>query len=209
MLDADVRILPIHTERDGRRFRALRDSEPEMVEEPFEDWPLEGTRSVGHVLRELRRADQSFLTHHESWKRLSGISAVNRAGFEHQTLCVALHYMVVYDQLNVVNLASAEALNCRRQLIEHAHEHSADAPVYDGAEDFLGFRMSSTGALVDPQRLAYVASRQSAKCKILEETRKAQEARSAYLRRGGRAEGAGAGAQAADADGAKGAGKRR
>ena len=43
--------------------------------------------------------------------------------------------------------------------------------------------------MVDPKRLAWVAARQGARCKIIEETRKAQEARSAYLRRGPRPEG--------------------
>lgn len=90
-----------------------------------------------------------------------------------------------------MNLAGCETLNSRRMVIEHAHDGHPDAPVYDGADDFLGFRSSASGAIIDLRRLSFVAARQGARCKVVEETRKASEARAAYLRRGPREGGAG------------------
>ena len=49
-------------------------------------------------------------------------------------MCQALHYMTTYDQLNLPNIAAAELLNLRRQLIESAHEYNPDLPDY-GAND--------------------------------------------------------------------------
>ncbi|CAK9112246.1 unnamed protein product [Durusdinium trenchii] len=58
--------------------------------------------------------------------------------------------MVSYDQLNVVSLASAEALNRRRALIEIAHQGRPEGPSYEGAEEILGVRESADGSVVDP-----------------------------------------------------------
>ena len=44
--DVDLRILPVHFERDGRRFRRLQECEPEYEEEEFTDWPLQCERSM-------------------------------------------------------------------------------------------------------------------------------------------------------------------
>ena len=57
--DVDLRILPVHFERDGRRFRRLQECEPECEEEEFTDWPLQCERSMATSARGLRRKDQS------------------------------------------------------------------------------------------------------------------------------------------------------
>ena len=131
--EGDLRILPVHYERDGRRFRRLQDCQLEYEEDAFDDWPFEGDRSVGHACRELRRAGLSWLQHHDNWKRLAGIDANDKSAHEHLAICTALHYLACYDQVLLPNLAGCEAMNSRRMLIEHAHEHAAGGrPRWEG-----------------------------------------------------------------------------
>ena len=83
--------------------------------------------------------------------------------------------MMCYDQLNLPALASAEALNRRRTLIEHAHQGRPEAPSYEGAEDFLGVRESSDGSIIDPALAQHAARRQAAKAEVMKQTRLAAE----------------------------------
>ena len=183
-VEDDPRVLMCHFESDGRRFRKLAECEPEWQLESFDDWPLQGERNLPYSCRQLRREERTWLGHHDNWVKLSGVRNNDRSVHEHLVLCTSLHHLVTYDQLQLVNLAGAEAINVRRQLIERAHEGHPEAPRWDAAEDFLGYNNNPSGTLVDPQRIAYVASKQSQKAKILEATVKAQEARAAWLRRG-------------------------
>lgn len=83
--------------------------------------------------------------------------------------------MMVYDQLNLPSLASAEALNRRRALIEHAHQGRPDAPSYEASEEFMGIKDTTDGSLVDPALTQHAARRQAAKAEILKQTRLANE----------------------------------
>ncbi len=99
-----------------------------MEEEPFDDWPLDGERSIARNARELRRDDQLWLQHHAEWAKNSGVRADDGSMREHKALCTALHRFTCCDQLCVVNLAGCEAINSRRALIEFAHEGRPDQP---------------------------------------------------------------------------------
>ena len=162
----------------------MQDAELEYGEEPLDDWPLEGERGLAWSCTELRRSDRSWLQHHDMWKRESGVGEHDRSVHEHHALCLALHHFCTYDQLQVVNVAGCEALNARRQLIEHAHKGHPLAPRWDGAEDFLGYRTQIGGTMIDPRRIAHVAARRSQRANIITATLKAKEAESAWLRRG-------------------------
>ena len=182
--EEDIRILPIQIEAaDNRRHRRLEDAQPLFVEDDFEDWPLDGDRTMMHGARELRRQGLTFTSHHDRWCTQSGIAQSSRALKEHKVICQALHFMTSYDQLNLPNIAAAELLNLRRQLIESAHEYNPDLPDYGAAEDFMGSHDNARGAIIDPRRVAFVAARQGARAKVLEQSRKAKEERSLYLTR--------------------------
>ena len=78
--------------------------------------------------------------------------------------------MLCYDQLNLGALASAEALNRRRSLIE-AGQGRPEAPSYEGAEEFLGIREAMEGSVIDQ----HAAKRQAAKAEVLKQNRLAAE----------------------------------
>ncbi len=130
---------------------------------------------LSNTCTELRRSGLTFLTHHESWVPKSGVHQRDRCVHEHLVLRRAPHWLATYDQLNLPNVAGAEALDLRRQLIERAVEASPSAPTPSGADDFLGFQESATGSLIDQNRVAYWASRMFAKAKIDEMARRVRD----------------------------------
>ena len=182
-LESDVRILPVLFDAAEERYRTMGEAVPDYTEIEYEDFPLQGPRTVMHDVRVLRRLGLDFLLHHDSWVKKSGVRTTDRSVYEHSSICRALHLMVTYDQLNVPSIAAAEALNRRRALIEHAHAGRPDTPSYEGAEEFLGVKESADGSLVDPALTQHAAKKQSAKAEVMKQTRLAAEEKR-HARRG-------------------------
>ena len=182
--DRDVRVLPVLFDTAEERWRTLAEAMPDYDEIEYEDFPLQGPRTMFRDLRQLRRLGMSFTQHHESWMRKSGVRTSDRSIHEHSSLCRALDFMTSYDQLNLPALASAEALNRRRALIEIAHQGRPDAPSYEAAEEVLGVREAMDGSVVDPALTQHAAKRQAAKAEVLKQTRLAAEERKHATRRG-------------------------
>ena len=180
----DVLILPVFFDAAEERYRTLQEAVPEYEEIDFDDYPLQGPRTMFRDLKQLRRTGQDFMMHHEAWVKKSGVRPADRSVYEHSSLCRALQLMMSYDQLNLPALASAEALNRRRALIEHAHSGRPDTPSYEGAEEFMGIKDTADGSLVDPALLQHTAKRQAAKAEIMKQSRLAAEERKAASKKG-------------------------
>ena len=173
--ERDVRVLPVLFDNADERWRTIPEAAGELEEVEYDDFPLQGPRTLCHDVRQLRRLGFDFVQHHESWIKKSGVRSSDRSVFEHATICRVLNLMVCYDQLNVGALASAEALNRRRTLIEQAHQGRPDAPSYESAEDIMGIRESLDGSLIDPALTQYAARKAATRAEIMKQTRLAQE----------------------------------
>ena len=87
------------------------------------------------------------------------------------------------DQLDLGNLAGAEAIARHLQYHEHEVKKKQDAKrSYDQSEHFLGRPKRTGGALIAPELLQWVADKASKDSAILKEQRKAAEER-ALLRK--------------------------
>ena len=182
--ERDIRVLPVLFDTAEERWRTLSEALPDFEEVEFEDFPLQGPRTMYRDARQLRRLGMSFVQHHESWLKKSGVRVADRSVFEHASLCRVLDYMTSYDQLNLPALASAEALNRRRSLIEIAHQGRPEAPTYEAAEEIMGVREAVDGSVVDPALTQHAAKRQAAKAEVLKQTRLAAEERKHLRQRG-------------------------
>lgn len=171
----DLRVLPVLYDGAEERWRTLAEAVPEYEEIDFDDFPMSGPRTLLRDVKQLRRQSMDFMMHHESWVKKSGVRSSDRSVYEHMSLCRALHFMVSYDQLNVVSLASAEALNRRRTLIELAHQGRPELPSYEGSEEILGVREAADGSIIDPALTSHAAKRQAAKAEVLKQKRLAAE----------------------------------
>ena len=89
---------------------------PRYEEEELEDFPVGGPRTVGRDVRQLWRQNLDFLKQHDDWARKSSVKAVYLSVPGHLCIARALRYLVCYDQLQVCDLAAAEALDRRRAL---------------------------------------------------------------------------------------------
>ena len=211
--ESDVRILPMRVGRDERRFRRLEDCEIMYDVQDFEDWPIPGARSLSRDIVGLSRNGHSWLAHHDNRVSRSKVPDNNRSIKEHAVLCRSLHYLTTHDQVQTPNLAGAEVINLRRSLIESAHRVRPEQPDWTGAEDYMGESMAADGALINPDRVNYVATRQGARAKIQEASRRAREEAAWNQRRGplpsDEAEGAAAGEDATGAAKPKGGGKKK
>lgn len=175
--EKDVRVLAVLFDSADERWRTIQEAAPDLEEIDYDDFPLQGPRTIFHDIRQLRRQGLDFVQHHESWIKKSGVRSTDRSVHEHASLCRALNLMLCYDQLNLPGLASAEALNRRRALIEHAHSGRPDAPSYEGAEEILGIRETSDGSMVDPALMQHAARKQAARAEVLKQGRLAAEER--------------------------------
>ncbi|CAE6955819.1 unnamed protein product [Symbiodinium sp. CCMP2592] len=171
----DVRVLPVLFDSAEERWRTIAEALPESDEIEYDDFPLTGPRTVMRDLRQLRRAGLDFVQHHESWIKKSGVRSTDRSVHEHASICRALQWLTCYDQVNLPALAGAEALNRRRALIEFAHHGRPDAPSYEGAEDILGVRESSDGAMIDPALTSFAVKQAASKAEVLKQQRLAAE----------------------------------
>ncbi|CAE7038510.1 unnamed protein product [Symbiodinium sp. CCMP2592] len=175
--EKDVRVLSVLFDSADERRRTIHEAVPELEEVEYEDFPLQGPRTLFRDVRQLRRLGLDFCQHHESWLKKSGVRAGDRSVHEHASICRALNWMLCYDQLNICGLASAEALNRRRTLIEFAHQGRPETPSYEGAEDILGVRESADGSLIDPAITQHAARRAASKAEVLKQQRLAAEER--------------------------------
>jgi hypothetical protein len=185
----------------GERFRTMEQVAAESGSRAFDDWPLDGSRDAGWVVQTLRRRNHTFLQHHAAWVSRSGIRDGDRVIHEHGALCRCLHLLCTYDQVRISNLAGAEALVKRMELIEEAYRGRASAPSYEGAEHMLGFRDTMDETLVNPELRKHTAQKMKEEADIHKERRKASE-ETAHAHRGG-----GAGGASHQKSGPKGGGK--
>ena len=93
--ERDLRVLPVQYDTAEERWRTLAEAIPEYEEIDFDDFPLQGPRTVFRDTRQLRRQGMDFVQHHESWLKKSGVRISDRSVHEHASLCRALNFMVL------------------------------------------------------------------------------------------------------------------
>lgn len=107
----------------------------------------------------------------------SRIPEGDRSVFEDEILARILDGAVMYDSLNISNLASMELVVRRRQLLADAHSLSPGAPSYLGAEHYMGQMYKVGDGIVVPTLTDHVSKQMQAQSQIMKEKRKLEEAK--------------------------------
>ena len=157
--ERDLRVLPIIFDSADEQWRTLSEAVLEYEELDFEDFPLQGPRTIYHDVRQLRRQGLDWLQHHESWLKKSGVRLTDRSVHEHSAICRVLNLMTSYDQLHL------------------AHQGRPEAPSYEGSEEIMGVKESADGALIDPALARHAARRQADRAEVMKQNRLAAEER--------------------------------
>eukprot|EP00971_Amphidinium_carterae_P296522 5890637-Amphidinium_carterae.1 len=174
----DARVIPIQRTTAGERFRDLRSASDRYKEESFDgkDWPIEGPRTCGFVLEQIARTGTLPVTRHKTWRTENKLDAKSGQATLHLVCSECLELLACTDQLDMTNIAGAEALARRLQLVEYdVLKKTEEKVLEDGGEYFLGRSKRAGGAIIAPELLRHVAERASRDSAILKETRKAAE----------------------------------
>ena len=180
----DARVLEVKLGPRGRH-RDFVDGVDACDEEDFDDFPLSGPRTTSWCLTFLRRR-RTPSDHHAMFKTLSKLTAESWGMAEHENLMRLLELGLQYDQLDLTNMAWAEAALRRAQLIEWAHHERVREAEASGSGDrvspeelsaFTGVSRAGESLMVAPRLLNHVKSAVETDGNIMKAVRKAREER--------------------------------
>jgi len=192
----DARTLPVRYSRDGRRHRDFQEAVEMLDPVEMADFPLSGPRTTHWALTAMAASTVGPMARHHRWVAEARIPSTDRSVYEHEVLSRFIELALCYDGLAIDNLASAELLVRRLQLIEHSHIDDPSSPNWEGARHFMGTGERRGGALVAPALEQFVAENLRGEAAIAKERRKARESRTMPGHRGdqgGRGGGSGGG----------------
>ena len=187
----DARTLSITRDSQGQRFKEFRVASLECKEVAFPDWPISGPRTVAHVLQRIVEHGGSPIAHSQAWRTACKFQPVDKPAQDHEMLCRILQTMLVYDQLDATNIASAELIARAIQRIEEQHKMKL-ASLEDAGESalFLGSSGGSrVGTCISPKLSEWMGSEMQKEAAIAKERRKAREERLLSRKQGGDKEG--------------------
>ena len=101
------------------------------------EFPFRGPRATKEYLTSLLELDLNFLQHHMNWRVKSGVLEKSSVCRVHKSTCDALHMMMSYVQINLLNNAAAEHLIRQLILWETAVRRNPKNPDYDGLDVVL------------------------------------------------------------------------
>eukprot|EP00959_Pyramimonas_sp_CCMP1952_P286658 5994145-Pyramimonas_sp.AAC.1 len=176
----------------GVRHRDFRTAVDAMQESSWEDWPLNGPRTVLFVLSFIAEHFQNPEQRHARFLADGKLQATDVGVGEHAVVMKMLYFGAVYDQLDLPQLAWAE-LACRRaQLIELKHREKFTmrkqqdnnkkgvvSDPFDDAHLYLGLSATRGMLCVAPELEAWVGRELANEYQAMKERRKALEERKA------------------------------
>ena len=172
----DLRVLSVE-EDAGRRHRSFQNAVAAlMTDAPEGGLGLEGPPCVYEKTVAIRDSAGCYTAAHQQWIQASRIPDGDRGIYEHEVLCRSLDAMLMYDQMNLPALRSAEILVRRLMLIEEAYSMCPSSPDFGGADIYMGWSALGSGGAgaVAPMR-AHVAEQLRGRAAVAKEQRKARE----------------------------------
>ena len=149
-----------------------------MLEEvDMTDFPLAGPRVAHWSLAAMASSTAGPMARHHRWVQEARIPSSDRSIYEHEVISRFIEFALCYDGLALDNLACAELLLRRMQLIEHSHLDDPNSPNWEGARHFMGTGERRGGAIVAPALEQFVAENLRGEAAIAKERRKARESR--------------------------------
>ena len=172
----DLRVLSVEHE-GNRRHRSFAGAVSALMNDAVEGGlGLEGPLCTYDKVIAVRDSSGSFTSSHQSWLQSSRIPDGDRAIYEHEVLSRCLDAMLLFDQLNIPALRSAEVLVRRLMLIEEAYALCPSAPDFAGSDFYMGWTaLGSGGAGAVTQMRAHVAEQLRGRAAVAKEQRKARE----------------------------------
>ena len=173
----DARTLAVQYDEQGERFRSWKEAVAKMHESFYEDWPVEGPRTMLWMAKNIERTGGSPMQWYHKYLAENRIAASDRLAYELQAMCRLLEHAGCYDQLNLASLAAFEVLARRMQLLLDAASRGPGEGRFEDEELWSGHQQRTAG--IAPALTAHVATRTKEKAEIEKQRQKAQEVRAA------------------------------
>ncbi|CAK0806818.1 unnamed protein product, partial [Prorocentrum cordatum] len=125
-----------------------------------DDWPFEGPKALVEFLAAVVSSGHSLSSYWGFWVAQSGVARASAVAQELKNIVEVLHRALVFDALDVSNLASFELLSRRGLQIQRAVKRCPRQPSFEGLE-----------LMVD----AWVADQQKARSTVLKQERMYRE----------------------------------
>ncbi|CAK0803320.1 unnamed protein product, partial [Prorocentrum cordatum] len=168
----DARLLKLQRDSRGDRHRPWRDVARDASAVKQTDWPVPGPQTAEWCTKFLDRLSEGPVGWDRRWRADNRLSMDQWGVSEHETLAKILERLGTHDQCDVVNLAAAEDIVRRMQVIEYfyyeVHRQSDSSKQQDkkggkGARleemaVFSGKHREYGEVMVAPELLTYVAS---------------------------------------------------
>jgi len=184
----DARVLAVKRV-NGSRHREWRDVSDSGRQEDFADFPIAKPRTAKWCTEYLIK-NGGPAQHSEIWRSRRRLQPTEFGVDMHDTLAKIAEYMGTYDQLDLRNLASAEYLFRKMQMVEHYYDEK-DLDNFSGnpklpAEEARAFVGGGRPvSMVAPELLDYVSKELERVSGIKKNARKLREEQAALRSHGG------------------------
>lgn len=190
---SDARLMGLTFQGLSRTERQWRDVSKEIQQETIEDWSVPGPRTSDWCIRFLNRRNGGPSDHHRWWAQNHALKPEAWGVGEHDHLMKVVDKLGRFDGLDLANLAGAELIFRRLQLIEYVYSErgpgggkgqpKGDKKNQDAAQSyeatiFAGGHKEFGDTMVAPQLLEYVAKEVEGEAAVMKQVRKAREERS-------------------------------
>ena len=193
--DLDARVLEVSRDASGLRHKDFRSALEELTTSEWSGWPLTGPRTARWCLQYILDTDGAPRSRHTRWKRDANLGASDPGVMEHELILRAVEHAIVFDQINITEMACFELLLRRAQLTEFKHrEAMLRSEGGDEEDSFLYLGVSSTRGqvMMCPELEEFVSSQLQREGSVMKERRKLTEERELVRQRGrGRGRGGG------------------
>ncbi|CAK0804921.1 unnamed protein product, partial [Prorocentrum cordatum] len=187
------RVLPMAINQRGERERRFGETVNGLSETEVVGWPIQGPRTLLWCLSFMSTMAGTPTAWHQRWLTAMALADDDEYAKLHETLCRVLDLTVVYDQLQVAEMASFEVVARQLQLLEERVYESRSAPptaaapkAKSGARSaatvtaasmaetsyFLGAGVSKANLCISPKLLECIADQMKAEAAISKERRK-------------------------------------
>ncbi|CAK0841594.1 unnamed protein product [Prorocentrum cordatum] len=194
----DFRVLPMLLNPRGERERRFGETVNALAETPVQGWPVQGPRTLLWCLSFMSTMAGAPTAWHQRWLTSMALPDEDEHAKLHETLCRVLDLAVVYDQLQIAEMASFEIIARQLQLLEErVYETRSPPPSVaapkakaadrggasagtsssPGTSYFLGAGVSKANLCISPKLLEYIADQMRAEAAISKERREAREER--------------------------------
>ena len=170
----DARVLEVDYDTQGERYKEWRQVALECKEYTFQDWPLEGPLSTGHLVKHFSKFGGDPKRWLADWMRSKQIQENDRISFEMKVLIESIYLAGTYDQLNLGCLASVEILARRIQAVVDAY---SAGPIPDwGAAKVMTLYRSPEDA-ISPQLRSWAARKNKEEMELAQSRAKLRDSR--------------------------------